>query len=123
MQGKDSKLVRTRWVMCSKGDEQKPDVRARLVACEINNYKTDDVFASTPPLDANRMLISQMATQRRHPNGELLERSFVDVKKAYFNGIPRRRLHLFMPKGMGLGKQAVGLLKKCVYGTRDAGMV
>ena len=68
------------------------------------------------------MLISQLATQRKHTNGEFLELSFVDVKKAYFNGIPRRRLHLFMPKEMGLGNQAVGLLKKCVYGTKDAGM-
>ena len=29
---KDSKVIRTRWVMCNKGDAAAPDVRARLVA-------------------------------------------------------------------------------------------
>ena len=32
----DAKIVRTRWVICNKGDEEHPDVRARLVACELN---------------------------------------------------------------------------------------
>ena len=49
--------------------------------------------------------------------------SFVDVRKAYFNGVPRRRLHLFFPKELGLEKGAVAHLKRCVYGARDAGMI
>lgn len=28
--------VRSRWVLCNKGDAANPDIRARLVACEIN---------------------------------------------------------------------------------------
>ena len=31
----DATLVRMRWVLCNKGDDQDPDLRARLVACEI----------------------------------------------------------------------------------------
>ena len=50
MGNRDSKVIRTRWVMCNKGDAAAPDVRARLVACEVNTYKSDDLFASTPPL-------------------------------------------------------------------------
>ena len=47
----DSKLVRCRWVLCNKGDAQNPDVRARLVACEVNySSKEDSFFAATPPL-------------------------------------------------------------------------
>ena len=42
MANKDSKVIRTRWVMCNKGDAVEPDVRARLVACEVANYKTDE---------------------------------------------------------------------------------
>ena len=38
----DSKAVRTRWVICNKGDTADPDIRARLVACEVNTYKSDD---------------------------------------------------------------------------------
>ena len=52
----DSKVIRTRWVICNKGDAEKPDIRARLVACELNTYKSDDYFASTPPLEAKRLL-------------------------------------------------------------------
>ena len=78
----DAKCVRTRWVICNKGDEANPDIRARLVACELNTYQTDDFYASTPPLEAKRLLLSQMATQRRMEDGRALELSFVDVKKA-----------------------------------------
>ena len=52
-----AKVVRTRWVLCNKGDDLEPDVRARLVACEVNHG--DDgggaFFASTPPLGSKRM--------------------------------------------------------------------
>ena len=29
-------LVRSKWVLCNKGDAADPDVRAHLVACEVN---------------------------------------------------------------------------------------
>ena len=69
------------------------------------------------------MLLSQLATQRRLKDGRALEVSFIDIKKAYFNGIPRRRLHLFAPRELGQPKGAIARLKRCVYGTRDAGMI
>ena len=31
--------VRTRWVFSNKGDGSNPDMRARLVACEINKHR------------------------------------------------------------------------------------
>ena len=75
----DSKLVRTRWVVCNKGDAAAPDVRARLVACDINTFKTDDYFASTPPLESKRMLFSEFATRRTNATGKPLELSVVDI--------------------------------------------
>ena len=122
MQNKEAKVIRTRWVITNKGDDSEPDIRARLVAQEINTRKSDEYFASTPPLEAKRLLLSQFATQRSLPDGRALEMSFIDIKKAYFNAIPRRQLHLFLPREMGLGPRAVARLKRCVYGTRDAGM-
>ena len=68
------------------------------------------------------MLLSELATRRRLADGNKLEVSFIDVKKAYFNGIPRRSLHRFLPREVGLGPKALAHLKRCVYGTRDAGM-
>ena len=49
--------------------------------------------------------------------------SFVDIKKAYFNGIPRRNVHLVSPKKLGLPSHLIAHLKRCVYGTRDAGAI
>ena len=48
-------FVRSRWVHCNKGDALNPDIRARLVACEINKGdKNDSCVASTPPLEAKK---------------------------------------------------------------------
>ena len=49
--------------------------------------------------------------------------SFVDIRKAYFNGIPRRDVYMDFPKEMGLGKEWVAKQVRCVYGTRDAGSI
>ena len=81
MADRESKVVRTRWVICNKGDADEPDIRARLVACEVNQYKTDDFFASTPPLEAKRLLLSEMAPRRTTPDGTPLDVSYVDIRK------------------------------------------
>ena len=80
-------------------------------------------FAATPPLESKRILFSEFASKRCLPDGRPLELSFVDIRKAYFNGIPKRRLHLFLPREMGQAKGAIAHLKRCVYGTRDAGLI
>ena len=115
----DSKIIPSRWVLCNKGDAEHPDVRARLVGCEINTYKDDSFYASTPPLEAKRMLLSEFATQRTK-NGKPLQLSFVDIRKAYFHGVPKRALFVRLPKELGYGPNMVARLDKCMYGTRDA---
>ena len=47
--------------------------------------------------------------------------SVVDIRKAYFNGIPRRSVYMDLPREMGLGKEYVAKQVRCVYGTRDVG--
>ena len=123
MNDKDATLIRTRWVITDKCDEATPDIRARLVAQEINTFKSDEFFASTPPLEAKRLLLSQFATERKLSDGRPLEVSFIDIKQAYVNAVPTRKLHLILPREMGLGPKAVVHLRRCVYGTRDAGML
>ena len=77
--------------MVKKGDSKKPDVRARLVGCEVNKggEKVDAVYASTPPLEAKNISFSQFSSERTR-NGKPLRISFVDIRKAYFNGKPTR---------------------------------
>ena len=89
------------------------------MGCEINTYQDDSFYASTPPLEAKRMLLSEFAS-RRFQDGHPLKLSFVDIRKAYFNGVPKRALFVRLPKEMGLGPNAVARLDRCMYGTRDA---
>ena len=56
------KVVGSRWVDVDKGDASKPDYRSRLVAKEINTGQEDGLYASTPPLEAMRWLLSEAAT-------------------------------------------------------------
>ena len=114
-------LVRSRWVLCNKGDADNPDVRARLVSCELNNGEKNDFFsASTPPLEGKRMLFSKY-TSERHRKGKPLRLSFVDIRKAYFNALPERAIFMKVPKELGFPPGTVARQVRCVYGTRDAG--
>ena len=49
--------------------------------------------------------------------------SFVDIRKAYFNGTPSRKLFVRFPPDMGQGKNRLARLDKCMNGTRDAGAI
>ena len=120
----DAKIVRCRWVLCNKGDASHPDVRARLVACEVNygGGKEDAFYASTPPLEAKKLLFKKY-TDSPVVNGEPMRLGFVDAKKAYFNGIPKRNVFMRLPRELGLPSHMVGLQVRCVYGTRDAGAI
>lgn len=71
----------------NKGDFEEPDVRARLVECEVNKTgeNNDAFYASTPPLEAKKMLFSQFASEKNR-KGKPLRLSFVDVRKAYLMG-------------------------------------
>ena len=116
-------FVRSRWVCCNKGDSESPDIRCRLVACEINKEgKNDSFFASTPPLEAKKLLFARFAKER-YRREENLQLSFVDIRKAYFNGIPKRPVYMALPKELGLPANLVGKLVRCAYGTRDAGAI
>ena len=67
MQDTDGKIVGCRWVNCNKGDLEDPDVRCRLVAQEVNHGDSpnDAFYAATPPLEAERLLFSQWATEQK----------------------------------------------------------
>ena len=58
------KFVGTRWLDINKGDEDNPEYRSRLVGKEYNDGFEEGLFASTPPLEALRWLISEAATMR-----------------------------------------------------------
>ena len=47
----------------------------------------------------------------------------MDIKKAYFNARLVRNLHVQFPRELGAPKGKIGHLLRCVYGTRDAGLL
>ena len=116
------KVIGSRWVNCNKNDLEDPDVRCRLVGQEVNLHADESFFAATPPLEAKRLLFSEFSSQRTR-KGKPLQISFVDVKKAYFYGIPEREIFVRLPPELGVSKQYVGKLVRCMYGTRDAGAI
>ena len=99
-----------------------PDVRARLVAQEVNMQADTSFFAAAPPFASKRMLLSQFATEKVR-DGKPLKLSFIDVRKAYFYGKPSRKLYIRPPPELGLPKDTVCRLKRSMYGTRDAGSI
>ena len=63
------KAIKTRWVDTNKGDERSPEFRCRLVTKEVkkrNNTEEESAnfFASTAPLEAVKLLISEAMTKR-----------------------------------------------------------
>lgn len=108
------KIVGTRWVCCNKGDAERPEIRCRLVAQEVNMYKTDDFFAATPPVETLRIILSMAAEDPK------LQVTLVDISRAYFNAYIRRKVYVELPPEAKKGQDVVGELVKCMYGTRDA---
>ena len=45
------------------------------------------------------------------------------MRKAYFNCGPTRSIYVRLPQEIGLGKHVLGQLRRCIYGTRDAGAI
>ena len=131
----NEKVIPTRWVDVNKGDEKNVKYRSRLVAKEIKRSNGTpgswtDFFASMPPITALRILFT-LAVTKKVPDlkGRLVDMSnetcmiFIDVKKAHFWSPARRRLLVELPPEAGYSHDKVGLLKKSLYGTRDAPLI
>ncbi|CAK0875118.1 unnamed protein product [Prorocentrum cordatum] len=119
--------LRTRWVDTNKGDEQRPKYRSRLVAMEIKAAKkaseqmsASELFSSTPPLEAVKLLCSLMVSMGRSPRGLPLKIGFWDVSRAHLYGDAQRVLFVRLPEEEGGG---VARLLRSMYGTQDAASV
>ena len=122
------KVIKTRWVDTNKGDERSPEIRCRLVAKEVkkrNNTEKESAnfFASTPPLEAVKLLISEAMTKRVSRNNRPLKLSFVDVKKAHLCSDVLRELYVGPPPEANEPPDIVWRLQRAMYGTRDAAAV
>ena len=56
--------IGTGWIDIDRGDEDNPEYRSRLVAQQNKyNSKEQNIFAATPPLEAQKLLFSMAATE------------------------------------------------------------
>jgi hypothetical protein len=111
--------IGTRCVDINKGDRENPEYRSRLVAQEINTGKGDNIFAATPPLEALKMLISIVTSEKGVIEGERVKLDVIDVRRAYFHAKARRAVNVRLP-AEDATQGMCGILKKAMYGTRDA---
>ena len=89
-------VILTKWLDTNKGDETRPNHRARLVGREIAREKTDDLFAATPPLESMKGLISMAASSQG--GTEPYRVMAMDVKRTYFYAPATRSLFIRIPR-------------------------
>ena len=112
------KIIKTRWIDVNKGDSVRTNYRSRLVGKEFKTYADDSLYASTPPLEATRLIMSRAATDDGTPRELMVN----DVARAYFHAKCTRDIYIELPEEdeqYGVG-DVVGKLNLCLYGTRDA---
>ena len=107
------------WVDVNNGDAPDTNYRSRLVGREFNIGRDDALYASTPPPEALRLIVSYAATQPLDGQRRMLMMN--DVRRAYFCAKIHRDVYIEFPEEHpDHGKGMLGKLKLCLYGTRDA---
>ena len=116
------KIIGTKWIDVNNGDFVNPRIRCRLVDKEFKTGPDDALHASTPPLEALRVLLSRAATVDE--GGETREMIINDVSRAYFYAKAIRPVYVKLPDEDRVpgDEQKCGKLKMSMYGTRDAAL-
>ena len=119
---RNAKVIGLRWVDTNKGSEQEPRIRSRLVAQEFNfgGDPSGEMFAPTPPLGATRYLLSCLASRGSQWPG-MYRAMLLDFKRAFLYVDVEREIYVKLPsEDPRSGEDKIGILRKAMYGTRDA---
>ena len=115
-------IISVKWVDINKGDEERPEYRSRLVGRELKKWDPfmTGTFAATPPTETLRFMISNFMTDR-WKRGKKMNRVLLvlDVSRAHFHPAATREVYVRLPEE-DYEEGKIGLLKKTMYGTRDA---
>ena len=92
-------------------------IRSRMCAREFKSDDRPDLYSGTPPLEALKAILSIAAKHK-----ETFSIMHIDVSRAYFHAKAQRPVLIRLPveDRMGTDAEKVGLMKKSMYGTRDA---
>ena len=86
-----------------------------MVAQEFATTKDVDLFSGTPSLPVVKAMLADLAHNRQDRALMLL-----DVTGAFLYGNAKRNVAVRLPKEVGAGPDEVGLLRRSLYGLRDA---
>ena len=121
---KGIKIIKSRWIDVNTGDGINPNYRSRFVGKEFNDGWEEGLFAATPPLEALRLLVSEAATTDE--KGELGNKVIMinDIARAFFEADATRVVCVELldeaKTEEDWKEDTVAILKKSLYGTRDA---
>ena len=125
------KLFGMRWIDCNKGDEQRPELRSRLVVQgtrQTSTISVSDIAAvtsSTPPLEVVRLFCTLMMSMKG-AGGEpvVFVLQFLDVSRGYPHAqVLRDDFYVETVPEMGLPEDTCLLARRGWYGMRDAGLL
>ena len=85
--------ILTGWAETDKGQPGKPNVRTMWVAKEYKTHARPELQASTSPLEALKVVLSEIATGER--GGKVVAQ--VHVRRAYFYAPTRRKVVVELP--------------------------
>ena len=110
-------FVKVRWVRVNKGTKTNPHMKCRLVAQELGyGTRMDELYANTPSLSC--IMLTMVYAAQKGKGRKLMT---LDVKSAFLYGAARRKIYIELPSADPQhGSDKVGLLRKALYGTRDA---
>ncbi|CAE7515888.1 unnamed protein product [Symbiodinium natans] len=120
--------ITLKWVDRNKGDDVRENYRSRLVVREVKSQGQAALipdyalFSSMPPLEGLKILCSLLTTLKRSKGGKKLTLKLTDISRAHFYGKAERRVFVTLPEG-DEAPGFCGLLKRTMYGTRDASAV
>ena len=120
------KAIGAIWVYTNKGDAANPFFRARLVAhetkrvFELTPEDASSTFASTPPLESLKIMLSRCITGKRRTPAEEKVLGLYDIIRAHFHSRARRTIVIKVPKEDDECVSGYAVLDKAMYGTKDA---
>ena len=66
------KIIKTVWIDLNMADEQKPNLRSRLVGKEYSDSVDPRLYAATPPVEAMTLILIVAATMTRDGHRRLV---------------------------------------------------
>ena len=102
--------IPARWILCNKGDDERPEIRARLVVQETRRrsiIEADDIaatFSATPPVEALRFVLSMAMKLQSDPSDPVVIKQ-IDITTAHPHVSCNRELYVVPPKQMGLSRR------------------